>query len=186
VLARFRRPREGAGHRPVTGTPEGGAAGIAVSALVSTVVGTVVSAGGDAAGPFAGKNILITEDNFLVAEVLEIAVQDGGGTVTLVPTRAAAFEHLVRQSFDGAILDYQLRDGTSVPIARELNRRDIPFIFATGFERDWLPEDLRDAPYLAKPYLLNQLVDTASGAFEKNRSRRGPAAALCRPARSRK
>ena len=77
--------------------------------------------------------------------------------------------HLVRaETLDGAILDINLRDQLIFPVAAELERRGIPFIFATGYEDgSALPADLADRPRLRKPYSERQLVELLTTAIAK-------------------
>ena len=52
---------------------------------------------------------------------------------------------------DAAILNISLNDGHVFPVAYQLRKRRIPFLFASGYDRSAIPQDLRDAPLLTKP-----------------------------------
>jgi DNA-binding response OmpR family regulator len=53
---------------------------------------------------------------------------------------------------DAAILDVALQDGASFDLARELQRKGVPFLFHTSWENiDQIPLDLREAPFVEKP-----------------------------------
>jgi len=52
---------------------------------------------------------------------------------------------------DVALLDINLRGEMIYPVAEELRRRDIPFIFTSGYERKPLPAEYDDVPMLEKP-----------------------------------
>ena len=46
------------------------------------------------------------------------------------------------------------------PLASELNRRNVPFLFATGYaDRVIYPPDLQDTTEVRKPYSETQLLD---------------------------
>ena len=114
-------------------------------------------------GSLSGKRILIVEDNFLVAEELCQIVKSADGKVKKACASAhAAIDALADGKYDGALLDVQLQDGTCVEVARRLNERHIPFVVVTGYSRDWLAPELRKAPYLAKPFSRDELVELAA------------------------
>ena len=70
-----------------------------------------------------GKRIAVVEDNFIVRSEIETALEQAGATVV------SLFDALI----DGAILDVLLEDGTtSLPVALELQRRCVAFLFYTG------------------------------------------------------
>ena len=61
---------------------------------------------------------------------------------------------------DLAVLDVNLGIGSSIPVARELARLGIPFIFATGYgDSTQIPSDLKSQPVLRKPYEATHLLD---------------------------
>ncbi|MGY4431186.1 DNA-binding response OmpR family regulator [Bradyrhizobium sp. F1.13.1] len=57
---------------------------------------------------------------------------------------------------DAAILDIQLGDQSSVPIA-EAQGKGIPFVFASGYGAGGVPEGFRDHPVLEKPFQIEEL-----------------------------
>lgn len=64
---------------------------------------------------------------------------------------------------DAAILDVGL-DGEDVfPAAEELQTRGIPFIFATGYGKQFLPEKWHGLRLLAKPFTREQLEKLIKG-----------------------
>jgi CheY-like chemotaxis protein len=120
--------------------------------------------------PLSGKRILIVEDNFLVAEDLQQMIRDAGGDVRKASASATdALQALSNQSFDGAVLDVQLRDGTFIEVARQLERQRIPYVVVTGYSRDWLPLELQKAPYIAKPFNRKELINLGIRHFAPGR-----------------
>jgi len=59
--------------------------------------------------------------------------------------------------FDGAILDLHVAGQDVYPVADELRRRGIPFVFSTGSGPGGLRSDYRTWPTLTKPYLEDDL-----------------------------
>ena len=63
-------------------------------------------------------------------------------------------------------LCYSLDGETIFPVAEELQRRGIPFIFATGYGESILPEKWRGQLHLGKPFnreQLEKLIRSISG-----------------------
>jgi len=90
----------------------------------------------------------------LIAIDLEQFLEDAGITVLATATSPRdAFAVLAKNTPDIAVLDVNLGDGTSEAIARYLQEKRIPFIFATGYgDGGVIPDDLGAAPIVRKPY----------------------------------
>ncbi|WP_029618151.1 HWE histidine kinase domain-containing protein [Pseudorhizobium marinum] len=108
---------------------------------------------------FSEVELLLVEDQMLIAADVETILADHGfDRVTTAPSAAEALRHLERYTPHIAILDVNLGNGTSMPVAQELLRREIPFVFATGYsDRSIIPENL-DVPVLRKPYETSALI----------------------------
>ncbi len=118
--------------------------------------------------PLSGKKILIVEDDFLMAEeLLQLVRRADCDRATAFASVRSALAALANEDFDGALLDGHLQDGMSTDVARQLVSRRIPFIVVTGYLRDWLPSELRDAPYLAKPVDPEVLIELAARHFSR-------------------
>lgn len=101
----------------------------------------------------AGIRTLIVEDQMLIALDLEQILEDAGLEVLATVTSSAeALAYLERNLPDLAVLDVNLGDGNSEPIAHALRARNIPFIFATGYGDDGIARTLADVPVVRKPY----------------------------------
>ena len=84
-------------------------------------------------GALSGARILVVEDDFLISTELDLILADAGATV-LGPCRtlAQAERAIADNSISAAILDFRLGDATALPLAAQLNRHGIPFVFFTG------------------------------------------------------
>jgi len=102
--------------------------------------------------PDARKRVLLVEDEFLLSAVLSADLQESGFDV-LGPfaTVAAAMDAVQSESFDCAILDINLRGELVYPLAEELARQGIPFLFLSGYEAINVPQSFRGHARLAKP-----------------------------------
>lgn len=96
--------------------------------------------------------ILILEDDLLTAMDLQLLVEEGGHDVVGPCGSLAAARLAVREGFDFAFLDVDLPDGKSFEIAKLLEASGVPFCFVSGSTRHELPESLRGADFIAKPY----------------------------------
>lgn len=104
------------------------------------------------ASPLAGRHILIVEDEMILALDLEEMMKEFGCTAAVVSRIGKAVPLIAAQTFDAAILDLNLAGEPSFPVADELIRRGIPFVFATGYGPDGVLPAYRSHPVLAKPY----------------------------------
>ena len=106
----------------------------------------------------AGRAVLVVEDQYLVADQMTRSVRAlGGQVVGPAPHARGALDLLKQNHIDLAVLDVNLGDGDVYPLALELNRREISYIFATGYERWVIPEAFRTAPHLEKPVTIAAL-----------------------------
>jgi CheY-like chemotaxis protein len=116
---------------------------------------------GGATRRLAGKRILVVEDDFIIARLLADMLDDHGASVVGPVGRLPQALALVdREPIDAAVLDINLAGTMVFPLASELNRRNVPFLFATGYaDRVSYPPDLQDATEIRKPYSETQLLE---------------------------
>jgi CheY-like chemotaxis protein len=104
--------------------------------------------------PLAGRRVLVVEDEPLIAMLLEDMLGEleveTAATADSVPAALQTIED--GQSFDGAILDMNLRGRSVEPVATLLAERRIPFVFASGYGADALTRQHASAPVLSKPF----------------------------------
>jgi light-regulated signal transduction histidine kinase (bacteriophytochrome)/CheY-like chemotaxis protein len=110
---------------------------------------------------------LLVEDQMLIAADVETMLAEHGiAKVTTAPSVAEALRRLKSFTPDVAILDVNLGSGTSLPIAEELVRRNVPYIFATGYsDRSIIPSHLA-APMVRKPYEATALITAVTTLFD--------------------
>jgi len=108
----------------------------------------------------AALAILLVEDQMLVALDVESMLADNGFTHVMTAASAAdALRRLETLSPDVAVLDVNLGAGTSLPVARELAKRNIPFIFATGYgDSSMIPGEFAGVAVVRKPYDTRALI----------------------------
>ncbi len=123
----------------------------------------------DKAPDLGDLRVLLVEDQMLIAmDVESMLVGKGIARIVTSGSAADALKRLQTIVPDIAILDVNLGVGTSIPVAEELRRRRIPFVFATGYgDRSMIPRDFADIPVVRKPYDAEALIDTIRRALER-------------------
>lgn len=106
-------------------------------------------------------NILVIEDEFLIALELVDALEDRGAAIVgPVSGVKEAIEHIARvPELHGAVLDLNLRGEIGIPVADELMAKGIPFIFTSGYAAADIPEAFRHVPLLGKPTDVDAIVE---------------------------
>lgn len=115
--------------------------------------------------PPKGLRVLLVEDEPLVAMFAEDVLDRLGCTVVGPAHRLDQGLALAEAGgVDAAILDLSLGRGTtSVEVAQSLARQGVPFVFATGYSSDRLPEEFRDRPVVGKPFDERALAEALAG-----------------------
>ena len=116
--------------------------------------------------PQVGTRVLIVEDDTIIAMTAEDMLDEiGCKTAAIAATVGEALERAEDTEFDIALLDLNLKDEDSLPVARRLREDGKPFIFATGY--DGLPpgSGFNDAPVISKPYRIEQLAEMLAKAL---------------------
>ena len=107
-----------------------------------------------------GYRILILEDEYFIGADLENALRSAGAEVIGPLALAEEARSLIaRQIFHAAVLDIKLADEDGYSTADELARRKIPFVFATGYTADLIPDRFRTVSRWEKPYNIEQAVN---------------------------
>ena len=106
-----------------------------------------------------GKKVLLVEDSLIIAlDAEDLLDRLGADFVTTESSVVSAIAAIETERPDFAILDINLGDHDSVPIANRLAELGVPFMFATGYgEQSQLPDALKPRPVLQKPYTLASL-----------------------------
>jgi CheY-like chemotaxis protein len=110
--------------------------------------------------------ILVVEDEMMLMMLIEDALTDAGCCRPLVASRIPKAVALSEtEAIDCAILDVNLAGEDVYSVADVLSRRDIPFIFSTGYGKESLPAQYRDRPILPKPYVPEQIAQAIVAAL---------------------
>ncbi len=123
--------------------------------------------------PLDGLNILILEDEFLIAMDVEQLCRDhGAGEVTISRSlQELGPEPVETFQFDAAVVDMRLDGVSTIEFARNLFERRIPFVFATGYaDPHETSEAFPGVTVVVKPYLGSDLVDALADAVKRRAS----------------
>lgn len=119
--------------------------------------------------PFAGRRVLVVEDEMLVAWPLEdILVELGCMVIGPAASVNQALAMIEANAIDVAVLDVNLNGEMSYPIADALAARGVPFVFVTGYDKDRMLEGYRDCPVLQKPFHRAELSTTLERLLTPN------------------
>lgn len=120
---------------------------------------------GGAPSELEGKRVLVVEDEWFIADEMRDALERCGATVVgPAPDVEAARELVHAGGFDCAVLDINLHGEQVFELARELKAKDQPFVFATGYGANFVPEDLSTAPRFEKPLQIPAFVRAVAQA----------------------
>lgn len=123
--------------------------------------------------------VLIVEDNLIIAMSAEVILLELGATrVESAGSVAEALRALARTTPSFAMLDLNLGNENSIPVAEKLKELGTPFIFATGYgERAPLPDSLNHMIVVQKPYTrdvienaLNRLAAQSAKSHPRGQS----------------
>ena len=115
-----------------------------------------------------GKRFLVVEDEPLVALDIVAALENAGAEVAgQSGTTREALNVIESTSLDAALLDANLRNQPVDEIAATLTRRNVPFLFVTGYGPESLPQAFAKTAMIAKPFSHQQLVEAAALLVER-------------------
>ena len=103
--------------------------------------------------PLATKRVLLVEDNFLVGLSIKQQLEELGcdvtGPIASVEDALATVQAVIH---DCAVLDINIKGGSSQEVARELRERRTPFFFISGYRSPpMLEQEFREVCRLSKP-----------------------------------
>jgi hypothetical protein len=115
-----------------------------------------------------GHAVLLVEDSLIIAlDAEDIVGRLGAEDIETVATVEGALDSIDVRRPSVAMLDINLGDRSSYPIADRLLELGVPFLFATGYgEQANLPEAHRGRTVLQKPYTLENVARAMDALLE--------------------
>lgn len=116
----------------------------------------------EASGGGGARRVLLVEDSLITAlDVAESLTTFGYEVLGPVGRVADALVAIERDKPELAVLDINLGEEDSFPIADRLAREHVPFIFLTGYDAtSILPQRFKDTPCIGKPF-SDRLLETS-------------------------
>ena len=118
-------------------------------------------------------NILILEDDVMIASGLMYAIESEGYRACLAKNIKEAFKLISESQFDLGILDMQLPDGRGLDVGRKLKEEGVPIIFLTveDDESDIVKAFEEGADdYVVKPFKIRELLDRIARTLNRNKN----------------
>ena len=110
--------------------------------------------------PLAGCRVLVVEDEYFIGDdLLEFLTAAGATVIGPVPRLDQALDQVRNDVFEVVILDINLRGEMSFPIADEMRRQNIPFVFVTGYHKEAIPKCFADVERWEKPFNMEYFVE---------------------------
>lgn len=105
--------------------------------------------------------VLVVEDNMVIAlDAADIMSNNGASQVHLSSAVEDAVNIIRDKNISFALLDVNLGDQTSLPVAQELAARSIPFILATGYgDAEQITANYPAAVIVNKPFNAESLIN---------------------------
>ncbi len=106
-----------------------------------------------------GRNILVVEDEPLIAMMLEDFLETLGHQIhASCDNLRDALVQADEDGFDIAILDVNLKGEAVWPVAKRLRERGLPFVLASGGHVEPPPAEFSSVPMLEKPYTIDRIT----------------------------
>ena len=110
-----------------------------------------------------GGSVFLVEDEVMIRMMVADMLEELGYSVA---AEAGEINEAIRLAqsveFDLAILDVNVNGKVISPVASVIEARNRPFIFATGYGAQGLPEEYRTRPALQKPFQMETLAKMIS------------------------
>ena len=110
-----------------------------------------------------GVRVLVVEDEYFVAILIEEILESAGCIVTgPIPRLPEALDAVGHDDYDAAVLDVNLAGERINPVADALSERNVPFLFVTGYGASALPSEYAERPHICKPFRMAELLGALS------------------------
>jgi CheY-like chemotaxis protein len=117
--------------------------------------------------PLPGGSVFLVEDEVMIRMMVADMLEELGYSLA---AEAGEINEAIRLAgsteFDIAILDVNVNGKVISPVAEVIQSRNRPFVFATGYGAQGLPEEFRNRPTLQKPFQMETLAQVLSSTLK--------------------
>jgi DNA-binding NtrC family response regulator len=115
-----------------------------------------------------GCQILVVEDEFLLADELRTELERNGAKVIgPVGGLSQALAIIAATSeITGAVLDINLRGDMVFPAAAQLQDRGVPTLFVSGYDSAVIPPRFKNVPRCEKPIAVGRIIENLARAVD--------------------
>ena len=104
-------------------------------------------------------SVFVVEDEVMIRMMVTDMLEELGYRVAAEAGEIGEAIRLAKSAeFEIAILDVNVNGKVISPVAEVIQGRNRPFVFATGYGAQGLPEEFRDRPTLQKPFQMDMLA----------------------------
>lgn len=116
---------------------------------------------GETAQHFQGRRVLLVEDEYFIADDMARTLRASGAQIVGPVASVGGALDLIEETerLDAAILDLNLQGEMAFPIADALLARNVPFIFATGYDQSSIPAAYTHVTRCEKPVLPEKVAE---------------------------
>ena len=141
---------------------------IDVSNVQNIETAQIIQMGSRKKAPLKGT-VLLVEDNMIIAMDAADHLYEGGvERVITCSTVSDALHRLEKETITAAMLDVSLGTATSLPVAKVLEERGIPFIIASGYGGETeVTKSYPDVILVRKPYSPEQIIEALRSAMSQ-------------------
>ncbi|MCY4179138.1 MAG: response regulator [Litoreibacter sp.] len=119
----------------------------------------------------SNRNILLVEDELFIAMAMEeYLLAAGAKSVACARSLGDAWVACEQQTFDVAVLDIRLPDGSPVELAKHLIACGVALIFHSGHADADLLKEFPSARFCSKPCAPTEILETMTVVLQENRS----------------
>ncbi|QIL03406.1 response regulator [Sphingomonas sinipercae] len=112
---------------------------------------------------------MLLEDEAIIAfSVEDMLIELGCSVVGPAMNLDEAMTLATGSEIDAAVLDVNINSARSYTVARELERREVPFVFASGYGEGGVEWDGSPVEILPKPYRKDQLERVLTDLLSQN------------------
>jgi len=114
-----------------------------------------------------GCKVLVVEDEMMIAMLIEDMLEELGCELIGPASKVErALELIASATIEIALLDVNLDGQATDAVAYELQRKGVPFVFATGYGSTGVPRQHNDRAVLQKPFQKTDLATALSTAID--------------------